>query len=64
MSKLHQIISVIKTRKADAEKALTEAYHKFQAKELMVGLSRTFHLLPKVLSQNTSLTKRNLCRPR
>lgn len=43
MSKLHQIISVIKTRKADAEKALTQAYHKFQAdNNILIGISKTY----------------------
>lgn len=40
--KLNQIIAVAGGKKTQAEKALTEAYHKLQKSDLMAGLARSY----------------------
>ena len=40
--KLNQVVAVVSGQKAEAEKALTAAYHAFQKGELFSGLSRTY----------------------
>lgn len=42
MTKLNQIIALAPGRKTQAQKAMTEAYHKFQKDDLLFGVSRTY----------------------
>jgi len=42
MPKLNQVIALTPGRKANATKALTAAYHKFQKDDLLFGVARTY----------------------
>lgn len=40
--KLHQVIAIEKTVRADGERKFTDAYHKIQKTDLMAGLTKTY----------------------
>jgi hypothetical protein len=40
--KLHQVVAVVKGKKATLEKAITDCYHKFQKQDLYTGMARTY----------------------
>ncbi len=45
MSKLNQVVAVVATKKSDAEKAITEIYHKVQKPDLFSGLTKTYETI-------------------
>lgn len=42
VAKLHQVVAVVKGKKATLERAITDCYHKFQQPKLYTGLSRKY----------------------
>jgi hypothetical protein len=40
--KLHQVVAVVKGKKANLERAISDCYHKFQKQELYTGMVRTY----------------------
>lgn len=45
MARLNQIVAVVSGKKSDAEKAITEIYHKVQKDGLFAGISKTYSRL-------------------
>ena len=45
MPKLNQIVAVVAGKKSDAEKAITELYHKVKKPQLFEGITKTYEAI-------------------